>query len=48
MPYGLLFQDTQSGDTQNMGIFPQGVAVVVSEPGPAGPHVFDKIKSQHL
>ena len=37
MPYGLLFQDTQSGDTQNMGIFPQGVAVVVSEPGPAGP-----------
>jgi hypothetical protein len=36
MPYGALFQDNQPGDTQNMGIFPQGVAVVVSEPGPQG------------
>ena len=37
MPYGALFQDNQPGDAQNMGIFPQGVAVVVSEPGPPGP-----------
>ncbi len=37
MPFGALFQDNQPGDTQNMGIFPQGVAVVVSEPGPQGP-----------